>query len=119
MRRRSDEFCSHNLFNAICALACYLHTSIDDDTIDYKRTGAQFSDWVRENIDPQDKSLTNIQAFAVMFLVRCAQGKGFGGSKYLTIASRSMESLKTSKSDSIDYRQIWRETVKGINSLNV
>ncbi|KAF7900743.1 hypothetical protein BELL_0737g00030 [Botrytis elliptica] len=119
MRRGSDEFCSHSLFNAICAMACYLHTIADEDTIDYKRMGAQFSDLVTNNIDPQDSSLTNIQAFAVMFLVRCAQGKGLSGSRYLTIASRSMESLRPSNSDSIDYRQIWRETVKGLNSLNV
>lgn len=119
MKQESDEFCSHNLFNAICAMACYLHTAIDEDIIDYKRMGTQFSDFVRNRIDPQDSSLTNIQAFAVMFLVRCAQGQGFSGSVYLTIASRSMESLRPSNSDSADYRQIWRETVKGINSLNV
>lgn len=119
MRRGSDEFCSHSLFNAICAMACYLHTIADEDTIDYKRMGAQFSDLVRNSIDPQDNSLTNIQAFAVMFLVRCAQGYGFSGSVYLTIASRSMENLRPSNSDSIDYRQIWRETVRGLNSLNV
>ncbi|TGO08893.1 hypothetical protein BTUL_0187g00120 [Botrytis tulipae] len=119
MRRGSDEFCSHSLFNAICAMACYLHTIADEDATDYKRMGAQFSDLVRSSIDPQDNSLTNIQAFAVMFLVRCAQGHGFSGSVYLTIASKSMESLRPSNSNSIDYRQIWRETVKGLNSLNV
>ncbi|TGO21641.1 hypothetical protein BPAE_0208g00120 [Botrytis paeoniae] len=119
MHRGSDEFCSHSLFNAICAMACYLHTIIDEDTIDYKRMGAQFSDLVRNSIDPQDNSLTNIQAFAVMFLVRCAQGRGLSGSVYLSIASRSMESLTPSNSDSVNYRQIWRETVKGLNSLNV
>ncbi|KAM0309018.1 hypothetical protein ACHAO8_009425 [Botrytis cinerea] len=119
MKQESDEFCSHNLFNAICAMACYLHTATDEDIIDYKRMGTQFSDFVRNRIDPQDSSLTNIQAFAVMFLVRCAQGQGFSGSVYLNIASRSMESLRPSNSDSADYRQIWRETVKGINSLNV
>ncbi|KAF7914647.1 uncharacterized protein EAF01_001053 [Botrytis porri] len=119
MRRGSDQFCSHSLFNAICAMACYLHTIIDEDIIDYKRMGAQFTDLVRNNIDPQDNSLTNIQAFAVMFLVRCAQGHGYSGSVYLTIASRSMESLRPSNSDSVDYRQIWRETVKGLNSLDV
>ncbi|KAF7890202.1 hypothetical protein EAF00_008517 [Botryotinia globosa] len=119
MRRGSDEFCSQSLFNAICAMACYLHTIADEDSTDYKRMGAQFSDFVRNSIDPQDNSLTNIQAFAVMFLVRCAQGHGLSGSVYLTIASKSMESLRPSNSDSIDYRQIWRETVKGLNSLNV
>ncbi|KAF5868771.1 putative c6 transcription protein [Botrytis fragariae] len=119
MHRGSDQFCSHSLFNAICAMACYLHTIVDEDTTDYRRMGAQFSDLVRNSIDPQDNSLTNIQAFAVMFLVRCAQGQGFSGSVYLSIASRSMESLRPSNSDSIDYRQIWRETVKGLNSLNV
>ncbi|TGO43962.1 hypothetical protein BCON_0688g00010 [Botryotinia convoluta] len=119
MHRGSDEFCSHSLFNAICAMACYLHTIVDEDTIDYKRMGAQVSDLVRNSIDPQDNSLTNIQAFAVMFLVRCAQGQGFSGSVYLTIASRSMASLRPSNSDSVEYRQIWRETVKGLNSLNV
>lgn len=119
MRRESDAHCSQSLFNAICAMACYLHTNIESDVIDYKQLGSQFSDWVRNNINSEDGSLPNIQAFAVMFLVRCAQGYGFSGSVYLTVASRSIESLRPSDGDSVNYQQTWSTTVKGINSLNV
>ncbi|KAF7857927.1 hypothetical protein EAF04_009284 [Stromatinia cepivora] len=119
MRTGSEVFCSHSLFNAICAMGCYLHTYEEDDAIDYKQMGGQFCDLVRSSINPEDKSLTTIQAFAVMFLVRCAQGQGLSGSVYLTVATRSMESLRPSESDDVDYQQIWRETVRGINSLNV
>ncbi|KAI9651387.1 hypothetical protein NHQ30_001429 [Ciborinia camelliae] len=119
MRDGSHAFCSHSLFNAICAMACYLHTSGENDDVDYKEMGVQFCDFVRGSINPEDKSLTNIQAFAVMFLVLCAQGQGLIGSAYLKVASRSMESLRPRDNDDADYRQIWRETVRGINSLNV
>ncbi|ESZ91807.1 hypothetical protein SBOR_7802 [Sclerotinia borealis F-4128] len=119
MRSGSDAFCSYSLFNAICAMACYLHTGIENEDVDYKQMGFQFCDLVRSSIDPEDKSLTNIQAFAVMFLVRCAQGQGLSGSVYLTVASRSMGSLRPRNNDDVDYRQIWRETVRGVNSLNV
>ncbi|KAF7880489.1 uncharacterized protein EAF02_007335 [Botrytis sinoallii] len=119
MNQGLDAFCSHSLFNAICAMACYLHTSMNDDTIDYKQMGSQFSDLVRSSIDPQDNSLTNIQAFAVMFLVRCVEGQGLSGSIYLIIARRSIESLRPNNSDSVNYQQALRETIKGINSLNV
>ncbi|CAD6453261.1 de89cb45-2a9a-49ba-a8cc-09cd27b07efc [Sclerotinia trifoliorum] len=119
MRTGSEAFCSHSLFNAICAMGCYLHTYEEDDIIDYKQVGGHFCDLVRSSINPEDKSLTTIQAFAVMFLVRCAQGQGLSGSVYLTVATRSMESLRPSDNDDVDYRQIWRETVRGINSLNV
>ncbi|APA13797.1 hypothetical protein sscle_11g085670 [Sclerotinia sclerotiorum 1980 UF-70] len=119
MRNRSEAFYSHSLFNAICAMGCYLHTYDEDDNVDYKQMGGQFCDLVRSSINPEDKSLTNIQAFAVMFLVRCAQGQGLSGSVYLTIATKSMESLRPSHNDDVGYRQVWRETVRGINSLNV
>lgn len=118
MKIGSGAFCSHSLFNAICAMACYLHTAREDDDTDYKQMGVQFCDAVRASIKPEEKSLTTIQAFAVMFLVRCAQGQGLSGSVYLTIASNSVESLRPRDDDDIDYRQIWRETVRGLNSLN-
>ncbi|KAJ8061913.1 hypothetical protein OCU04_009701 [Sclerotinia nivalis] len=119
MRTGSEAFCSYNLFNAICAMGCYLHTYEEDDIIDYKQMGGQFCDLARSSINPEDKSLTTIQAFAVIFLVRCAQGQGLSGSVYLTVATSSMESLRPSDNDDVDYQQIWRETVRGINSLNV
>ncbi|QSZ31836.1 hypothetical protein DSL72_001405 [Monilinia vaccinii-corymbosi] len=119
----SNAFCSHSLFNSICAMACYLHTAMENENenndADYKQMGVKFCDLARAIINPEDKSLTTIQAFAVMFLVRCAQGQGLSGSVYLTVASRSMENLRPSDNDDADYRQIWRETVRGINSLNV
>lgn len=115
----STKFCSRSLYNSICAMACYLNSPLEEDTVDYRELGDQFCDLVMSTIDPEDKTLTTIQAFGVMFLVRCAQGQGLSGSVYLAVASKSMESLRPSDNDDVDYRQIWRETVRGINSLNV
>jgi hypothetical protein len=75
-KRQSGNYCSSNLVNAICAMACHLHTAEGDD-LDFDQFGTDFSDAVRSDIDADDKSIATIQAFAVMFLVECARGNGF------------------------------------------
>jgi hypothetical protein len=79
--------------------------------------GTEFSEAVRSHIDPDDKSIATIQAFAVMFLVECARGQGLRASSYLQVA--------TSILLSVDYPQnewpaeVWRNTVRGVRNLNV
>jgi len=50
-KRQSDHFCSSVLVNAICAIACHLHSVADGDDIDFERLGTEFKDAVRESID--------------------------------------------------------------------
>jgi hypothetical protein len=116
-QQRSEAFCSSSLVDAICAMACYYHTAVDTDTIDFDRLGRDFSDAVRHKLDAEDESLLSTQTFAVMFLVGCAQGKGLHTSKYLTVAHSSMTRLECSGDDS--YQRVWRTTARGINGLNM
>jgi hypothetical protein len=116
-KRQSERYCSFDLVNAICSMACYLHSPADGDEFDFEQLGTEFSEAVRSHIDPDDKSIATIQAFAVMFLVECARGQGLRASSYLQVA--------TSILLSVDYPQnewpaeVWRNTVRGVRNLNV
>ncbi|KAF7959677.1 hypothetical protein EAE96_001291 [Botrytis aclada] len=119
MQNNSNEFCSPLLFNAICTMACYLHTILESDKINYKELGQKFADVVKHNIDAEDMSLMTIQAFAILFLIDCAQGYGMHASAYLEVASSSLINLEHIGLGSEVYRQVWRDTVDGINNLNI
>ncbi|KAF5877651.1 putative c6 transcription protein [Botrytis fragariae] len=119
MQNNSDEFCSPLLFNAICTMACYLHTILESDKTNYKELGQKFADMVKHNIDAEDMSLMTIQAFAILFLIDCAQGYGMNASAYLEVASNSLMNLEQIGLVSEAYRQVWRDTVVGINNLNI
>jgi hypothetical protein len=116
-QQRSEAFCSSSLVNAICAMACYYHTAVDTDTTDFDQLGIDFSEAVRHELDTEDESLLNVQVFAIMFLVGCAQGKGLHTSKYLTVANSSMASLECVGDDS--YQRVFRITARGVNCLNM
>ncbi|KAM0146401.1 hypothetical protein ACHAPG_011160 [Botrytis cinerea] len=119
MHNNSNEFCSSLLFNAICTMACYLHTILESDKTNYKELGQKFADVVKHNIDAEDISLMTIQAFAILFLVDCAQGHGMHASAYLEVASTSLMNFEHTGLGSDAYRQVWRDTVVGINNLNI
>ena len=116
-KRQSERYCSSDLVNAICSMACHLHSPADGDEFEFEQLGTEFSEAVCSNIDPDDKSIATIQAFAVMFLVECARGQGLRASSYLQVA--------TSILLSVDYHQnewpaeVWRNTVRGVRNLNV
>lgn len=116
-KRQSFQYCSSALVNAMCALACHLHTAEDKDVIDYEQLGVSFSDAVRLVIDPHDRSLTTIQAFAVLFLVDCARGRCLRGSTYLKIASSNMSTITIP--DIAGFADVVQHTSRGIRSLNV
>ncbi|KAN0098964.1 hypothetical protein V8E51_014627 [Hyaloscypha variabilis] len=88
-KRQSENYCSSFLVNTICAMACHLHSVAEGDEVDFERLGGEFSDTVRGSIDAGDKSITTIQAFAVMFLVDCARADGLHASAYLRTPNSS------------------------------
>ncbi|KAK6593388.1 Nitrogen assimilation transcription factor nit-4-like protein 8 [Botrytis cinerea] len=71
------------------------------------------------NIDAEDISLMTIQAFAILFLIDCAQGHGMHASAYLEVASTSLMNFEHTGLGSDAYRQVWRDTVVGVNNLNI
>lgn len=116
-KRQSLNYCSPTLVNAMCALACHLHTVEEKDTIDFEQLGVRFSDAVRLSIDPNDRNLTTVQAFAVLFLVDCARGRCLRASSYLKVASAAISNVSFLDIDG--FPSVVQHTKRGIQDLNV
>lgn len=116
-KRQSYQYCSTILVDSICAMACHLTTSSGIDSIDFEQLGREFSEAARDGIDPEDRRVTTIQAFAVIFLVDCARGKGLRGSSYLKLASSSLSNVVVSENEG--FSEVLVNTCRGIRSLNV
>ncbi|KAI9731647.1 MAG: hypothetical protein M1818_007777 [Claussenomyces sp. TS43310] len=114
---QSSHFCSSTLVNAICAMACHLHTSSSDDTVDFDHLGTMFSDAARASISTTDKSLTTVQASAIMFLVDCARGDCLRASSYLKAATDNISNIVSD--DRSGFFQVLQETNRGVHCLNV
>jgi hypothetical protein len=119
-KRHVDNYCSSVLVNAICAMACHLHSTSEGHEnleIDFKQLGMAFSEAVRADIVGEDKKVTTIQAFAVMFLVDCARSNTPRAAAYLKVATTKLPSIATL--DSAGFNEVLKSTVRGIRSLNV
>ncbi|TVY44768.1 Nitrogen assimilation transcription factor [Lachnellula subtilissima] len=116
-KRQSTKYCSSTLVNAICAMACHLHSVADSDERDFVQLGEDFSDAVRDDMSPEDKTITTVQAFAVMFLIDSARGKGLRASSYLRVATDSLSNVAYQTSDG--FAEVWKNTVRGVQNLNV
>ncbi|EPE31271.1 hypothetical protein GLAREA_12574 [Glarea lozoyensis ATCC 20868] len=120
---QSTDYCSESLASAMCALACHLHTATGAagiDEPDFDQLGEEFSDAAIANLDPQDHTITNIQAFAVMFLVDCARGKGLRAASYLREATSALSALKLERFEALEgFNEVWKNTLGGIRNLNV
>ncbi|CAG8961044.1 hypothetical protein HYFRA_00002584 [Hymenoscyphus fraxineus] len=114
-KRQSDNYCSSVLVNAICAMACHLHSPTDTDEVDYERLREEFSNAVRVRLDPGDHTVTTIQAFGVMFLVDCARSKSLRASSYLRVAADMLLHVATTEVDP----EVWKNTIWGIQNLTV
>lgn len=114
-REQSPQYCSPQLVNAICAMACFLDSKAHADHVDFRRLGQKFSDAVTNSLDSTDSSLPSIQAFAVMFLVASAQANGLAYS-YLTIAIDNMPNV--AMQDSQVFLVSLRDTHNGLKMLN-
>ncbi|KAH6701272.1 putative nitrogen assimilation transcription factor nirA [Leptodontidium sp. MPI-SDFR-AT-0119] len=98
-KRQLDNYCSSILVNAICAIACHLSSTAEADETDLEQLGGEFSDVVCANIDPGDKRITTVQAFAVMFLVDCARANSLRASSYLRVATNSLSGFLCQESE--------------------
>jgi hypothetical protein len=116
-KRQSKIYCSSVLVNAICAMACHLHTTGEGDETDFDQLAGDFGDAVRTSIDPDDLTITTIQAFAVLFLVDCARGNGLRAFSYLQIATASLSAVTYQEIDG--FEEVWKNTVRGIRNLNM
>lgn len=116
-KRQSKTYCSSVLVNAICAMACHLHTATDTDEVDFEHLAGEFGDAVRAGINPADRNITTIQAFAVLFLVDCARGHGLRGSSYLQIATTSLSTVTYQEVDG--FADVWKNTIRGVRNLNM
>lgn len=116
-KRQSKTYCSSVLVNAICAMACHLHTATDTDEVDFEHLAGEFGDAVRAGINPADRNITTIQAFAVLFLVDCARGHGLRGSSYLQIATTSLSTVTYQEVDG--FADVWKNTIRGVRNLNI
>jgi len=116
-KRQSNNYCSSVLVNAICAMACHLHSGTGTDEVDFVRLGEEFSDAVRNSINSEERSVTTIQAFAVMFLVDCSRANGLRASSYLRVAINNLPNVDYQESEG--FIEVWKNTVRGVQNLNV
>lgn len=115
--RHVDNYSSPVLVNAICAMACHLHSAAEGEEIDFEQLGEEFSEAVRANIDSKDKRITTTQAFAVMFLVDCARANVLRAAAYLKVGTNNL--LRTARLEIEGFNEVWKDTVCGIRNLNV
>ena len=116
-KRRSDDFCSSVLVNAICAMACHLHSGGDSDEADFEHLAGEFGDAVRMEINPNDRSITTIQSFAVLFLVDCARSNALRAASYLKVATNSLPEV--AYQDWEGFQEVWKNTIRGVRNLNM
>ncbi|KFY22914.1 hypothetical protein V493_06239 [Pseudogymnoascus sp. VKM F-4281 (FW-2241)] len=116
-KRQSQRHCSSPLVNAMCALACHFHTQSEDSELDSDQLGAQFSEAFLASFEPDDKSITTIQAAAVMFLVELGKGFGLRASSYLRLSSEGVVELSASSNDELPC--VLKKSIQGIRCLNV
>lgn len=116
-KNQSQTHCSSPLVNAMCALACHLHTQSEDSELDSDQLGAQFAEAFLTGFEPDDKSITTIQAAAVMFLVELGRGYGLRASSYLRLATESIAEHAASSKGELPC--VLKQTIQGIRCLNV
>ena len=112
-----SSHCSSVLVNAVCAMACHLHLSLEIDTLNFQDLSIKFSDAVRDELSVDDSGLTMIQAFAIMFLVESTRGNGLLATSYLNIAAEGLS--RVDPQIRISAPDVWTSTVLGIQGLNV
>ncbi|KAH8586833.1 hypothetical protein B0O99DRAFT_695099 [Bisporella sp. PMI_857] len=115
-KHQSKTYCSAMLVNAICAMACHLHSSSDGDVVDFEQLGRDFSDAARSAIDVEDTSITTAQAFAVMFLIESTRTDALRASSYLKFATSILSKVDYSEVDG--FQEVWKSTSQGVHNLN-
>ena len=116
-KEHNTDHCSSILVNAICSMACHLHSAAEHDAVDFEQLGDHFSEAVRTNLETDDNSITTTQALVIMFLVDCARAKVLQAGAYLRIATTNLS--KTAWLDTEGFSEVWKNTTRGIRNLNV
>lgn len=115
--RQSTTYCSPNLVNSICAMACHLHSVASADEIDFEHLGVEFSDAFRANIDAEDTSVTTIQSFAVMFIVDSSRASSLRASSYLKLATENLSAVSLFEGGG--FSEVLACTARGVRNLNM
>ncbi|KFY03143.1 hypothetical protein O988_01685 [Pseudogymnoascus sp. VKM F-3808] len=102
-KTQNHQHCSALLVNAMCALACHLHTPSEDNDEEYDQLGTRFAEAFRSDFDTADESITTIQATAVMFLLDLAGGFGMRASSYLRLASEKIAEFSSTAVGELSY----------------
>ncbi|KAI9797905.1 MAG: hypothetical protein M1825_005674, partial [Sarcosagium campestre] len=116
-----DTYCSSLLVNVICAMACHLHVTQQDDLSEAEGTferdlKSKFMAEARAVITPRHlNKLTTVQALAIMFLVDAGSGDGVRGHSYIKLAN---DVLMAGKFGDLATREDWQVTVLGVQALN-
>lgn len=115
----SDKHCSHALVNAICAMACQLHTRQGNfkDHVDYDSLGNLFMDSARSLVRPEVEHLTTVQALTIMFLFDYSRSQGHRASTYLRIATGILSRMRFPIEDGC-FAACWQDTLCGTQNLN-
>lgn len=97
-----DVYCSSALVSVMCAMSCcLLHNTWDNDegtrgAIDSLRN--QFMDETRAQLkDAKPSKLTNIQTYAILFLVELASGRALIATSHLRLATESLVARQTTE----------------------
>lgn len=117
-----SAYCSNNLVNAICAMACNILPAGDlpagavREVSDRAELQRAFLDEARADLKDTVKRqwLTSLQTFAVIFLVELSAGRARVASTYLRFAA---DNLPSQVQDS--YKpEVWEASRWGIHTLN-
>lgn len=113
-RRCSDMYCSAPMVNAICAVACpFLHEVYRNSDLDSRGSIASLRDqfidetkyWISNN--PDYSKMTNIQTYAILFLVELGCGHSLLASSHLRTAAENLVSKQVSE-QSFEAEQVSR-----------
>lgn len=114
---RQQQYCSPILVNSICAMACHLHSDTNNSHTETELLGSRFADTARAQIDISDRSITTVQALAVLFLFDSARGQSLKATQYLANASNRL--VKVIHQDSEGFADVFNNTYNGLRILSV
>lgn len=112
-----EVYCSAILVNAVCAMACHLHYTLESDITDFRDLAVDFANAARDVMSTDNITLTTIQAFAVMSLVEITRGNTLLAASYLDIAATGLPRVDPDIRNNAP--DVWRSTILGVQALNV
>jgi hypothetical protein len=121
-QNNSTEFCSSALVNAICSLACHLHSGSlgdPDNECDSQALGDRFLEKVQSLIRcSEHRLLTTAQTLGILFMIEVGRGQGLRAASYLRMANSILHALPLARASASE-REIWKTTFWGIYTLSM